>query len=102
MPGKASTLLIWLGKSLRPVPTTAAPASRASCGMISGSGLAMVNKMGSGAIERTISGVTVPGADTPMNTSAPRMTCSSVPDTFSRLEMAAISRLLSFRPSRPS
>jgi hypothetical protein len=29
MPGKASTLLIWLGKSLRPVATTAAHRSRA-------------------------------------------------------------------------
>ena len=28
IPGKARTLLTWLGKSLRPVPTTAAPPAR--------------------------------------------------------------------------
>ena len=39
-------MLIWLGKSLRPVPTTAAPAALARSGMISGVGLAMGNRMG--------------------------------------------------------
>mgnify|MGYP003103165612 CR=1 FL=1 len=39
----ASTLLIWFGKSERPVPTTAAPAARASSGMISGVGFAIGN-----------------------------------------------------------
>ena len=38
IPGNASTLLIWFGKSERPVPTTLAPASLASLGLISGSG----------------------------------------------------------------
>ena len=43
MPGNASTLLIWFGKSLRPVAMTAASPSAAS-GRISGSGLAMAKR----------------------------------------------------------
>ena len=38
-PGKTRLLFIWLGKSLRPVPTTAAPAAAARSGMISGTGV---------------------------------------------------------------
>ena len=102
MPGKASTLLIWLGKSLRPVPTTAAPAARARSGMISGTGLAMGNRMGLGAMERTISSVTAPGEDTPMNTSAPFSTSAREPALRSRLVRAAISSFTGLRPSRPS
>ena len=73
MPGNANTLFIWLGKSLRPVPTIAAPASFARSGIISGTGFAIASIIRSGAIERTISGVTHPGAETPINTSAPRI-----------------------------
>ena len=51
-PGKASTLLIWLGKSLRPVATTAAW-RRAIVGSISGSGLARANTIARGAIDAT-------------------------------------------------
>ena len=40
MPGKATTLLTWLGKSERPVPTTFAPAFFARSGIISGTGFA--------------------------------------------------------------
>ena len=50
----------------------------------------------------TISSVTVPGLETPMNTSAPAMTWARVPDFFSRFVRAAISALDSFSPSRPS
>ena len=102
-PGKASTLLIWLGKSLRPVPTTAAPASFARSGMISGVGLAMGNRMGSFAMERTMSWVTSPGADTPMNTSAPLRAAASPPPVTAGLVMSASSaRAGSFsRPGRP-
>ena len=85
-PGKARTLLIWFGKSLRPVPMTAAPASRARSGMISGTGLAMGNKMGLGAMVLTISGVTTPGEDTPMNRSAPTITSAREPDLSSLLD----------------
>ncbi|MNR63460.1 hypothetical protein D3C85_1857790 [compost metagenome] len=42
MPGKASTLLIWFGKSLRPVATTAAY-FWATSGRTSGSGLDRAN-----------------------------------------------------------
>src|SRR3989338_8772465 len=44
--GKAKELFIWFGKSLLPVPTTAAPASFASSGMISGMGFAIANIIG--------------------------------------------------------
>ena len=70
-PGKASTLLIWLGWSDRPVATIAA-CSRASRGSISGSGLASANTIASGAIAAMSSPVSRFGALTPMNTSAPR------------------------------
>ena len=50
----------------------------------------------------TISLVRLPGADTPMNTSAPLMTSERGPAFFSRLEILAISFLMSLRPSRPS
>ena len=102
MPGKARTLLIWLGKSDRPVPTTAAPAARASSGRISGVGLAIGKRMAPGAMVRTISAVTIPGAETPMKTSAPSSTSARLPFRCWRLVMAAISRLASFRSSRPS
>ncbi len=48
MPGNPMELLTWLGKSLRPVATTAAPAALASHGHISGIGLEHTKTMGSG------------------------------------------------------
>ena len=53
-PGKASTLLIWLGKSLRPVATTAAYLA-ATWGWISGSGLDSANTIPLGAMVAIIS-----------------------------------------------
>ncbi len=95
--------MIWLGKSLRPVPTTAAPASRAKSGMISGVGLAMGRSTGSLAMERTMSWVTIPGADTPMNTSAPFIAAAIPPWVTSGLVSSASSlRTGSLsRPGRP-
>ena len=40
----------------------------------------MAKMMGSLAMVRTMSCVSMPGADTPINTSAPLMTSASVPD----------------------
>ena len=68
-PGNTSTLLIWLGKSERPVPTTAAPPAKASSGIISGVGFAMAKTIPL-FIEATISFVTSPGRDTPIKASA--------------------------------
>src|SRR5262249_14879991 len=58
-PGNASTLLIWLRKSLRPVATTAACLA-ASSGWISGSGLDSANTMPLGAIVAISSSGTIP------------------------------------------
>ena len=69
IPGKASTLLIWFGKSDRPVATTVAYFA-ATSGMISGSGLARANTIASAASSVRYSSGTVP-PDTPTNTSAP-------------------------------
>ena len=80
IPGKINTLLIWLLKSLRPVPTTAAPAALASSGMISGIGLAMAKMNGSGFMVRTMAWVTQLALLTPTNTSAP--TRASAKDPF--------------------
>ena len=99
MPGKATTLLIWFGKSERPVPTTRAPASRATSGMISGTGLAMAKTAASGAMAATISPVTMFGADTPTKTSAPLSASASVPSTSSRFVHCSISRWASVAPS---
>ena len=64
MPGKASTLLIWLGKSERPVATTRAYLwARSGC--TSGVGLARPKMIESAAIEATISSGTWP-PETPM------------------------------------
>lgn len=52
---------------------------------ISGVGLAQANTMASLFMVCTISLVSVPGADTPMNTSAPRITSASLPVSFWRL-----------------
>ena len=93
------TLFTWFGKSDRPVPTTRAPAARASSGKISGVGLAMANTMASSAMETTMSGVMTPGAETPMTMSAPSMASASVPDLSSRFVTSSIARWASFMPS---
>ena len=101
MPGNTSTLLIWLGKSLRPVPMTAAPPLRASSGMISGTGLAMGNTMPQRMV-RTISAVTRPGRDTPMKASAPLRASARVPCSCARLEMWEISSWPGLSPGSPA
>ena len=58
-PGKASTLLIWLGRSLRPVATTAA-CRAATSGSTSGVGLARENTIAPGAIDATADSGTDP------------------------------------------
>ena len=102
IPGKASTLLIWFGKSERPVPTTAAPAARASSGMISGVGFAIGNTIAPWFIERIISWDTRFGLDTPINTSAPFITSANVPCFLSLLVTFAISACAGFNQSAPS
>jgi hypothetical protein len=52
--------------------------SATSSGVISGSGLAMAKMIGFGAIERIISGVSAPLADSPKKTSAPAIASASV------------------------
>ena len=59
MPGNASTLLIWFGKSERPVATTRA-CRWATSGCTSGFGLAIAKMIASGAIRATSSSGTVP------------------------------------------
>ncbi len=73
MPGKPRELLIWLGKSDRPVPMILAPASLASQGQISGMGLAQAKTIASSAMPATHSGLIVPGPglDAATHTSAP-------------------------------
>jgi hypothetical protein len=96
-------LLIWLGKSLLPVAMTAAPPSFASSGKISGVGFAQANTIASFAMLLTMSTLTILGAETPMNTSAPFIASASEPWRFSRLVICAISSLIQFMPSlRPS
>ena len=52
---------------------------------------------------RTISVVTCPGADTPINTSAPASTSAGLPAAFAGLVTFAISSFIGFMPfSRPS
>ena len=97
MPGNATTLLTWFGKSLRPVPTILAPAAFATSGMISGTGLAMANRMESWFMEATISGVTIFGAETPTKISAPFKASASVPFWFSRLVTSVIFCCIQFK-----
>ena len=100
-PGKTRLLLIWLGKSLRPVPTTAAPAASARSGIISGTGLAMAKTTESLAIDDTISGVTMSATARPMNTSAPRMASAMPPVRFSGLVVSSMEDLMGVRSVRP-
>ena len=101
MPGNASTLLIWLGKSLLPVPTTAAPASFARSGMISGVGFAIAKMIASLFMLCTISLLTQPAAEIPRKTSAPTIASASLPVLCSRLVISAISRLTALSFSSP-
>ena len=61
IPGKASTLLIWFGKSERPVATTAARPAACS-GRISGSGFASANTSGSSVHPVEVGRLDDPGA----------------------------------------
>ena len=102
-PGNASTLLIWFGKSLLPVEITLAPPALASSGKISGVGFAHAKMIASLFMVLTISVVTAPGADTPINTSAPTSISAREPAFLSRLVTLLISSLTGFIPSgRPS
>ena len=78
-PGNASTLLIWLGWSERPVATTAAYL-RASRGSTSGSGLASAKTIDFSAILAMSSPLSRLGALTPMNTSAPAIAPGRSPE----------------------
>ena len=64
-PGNASTLLIWFGKSLRPVATTARDLRRATPGRPPASGLASANTIASAPSSAIASSGTVCGPDTP-------------------------------------
>ncbi|MPM87205.1 hypothetical protein SDC9_134299 [bioreactor metagenome] len=79
IPGNASTLLIWFGKSLRPVPTMYAPPAFASSGKISGVGFAIAKMTGFSFMVAIHSFFRTPGADTPTNTSIPTTASSKVP-----------------------
>ena len=95
-------MLIWFGKSERPVPTTAAPAETALSGIISGTGLAIAKTIAPSAIDDTMFSVTISGAETPIKTSAPFITSARVP--FSPLGFVFSERALcaSERLSMPS
>jgi hypothetical protein len=82
MPGNASRLLTWFGKSERPVQTTRAPAALASSGRISGTGFAMAMTTASLFMVFTMSFERQPATETPMKTSAPLMTSASWPFSF--------------------
>ena len=104
MPGKPSALLIWLGKSERPVAMIAAPASAASSGMISGVGLAIAKTSELSFIEATSAIVTSPGPASPRNRSAPTITsdvCGMLPSAWLWCpDQPAASRFQGFRSSR--
>ena len=101
IPGKHSTLLIWLGKSLRPVAMTATR-SPTSDGRTSGVGLAIANTMASAAMPAMSETVTRPGPLTPTNTSAPRSASVTVPRRPSLFVFSANHCFAEFMPSRPA
>jgi len=86
-PGKASTLLIWLGKSLLPVARIKTPAWRARCGSISGLGLERANTMGWWFICWMCPGVRMLALLTPIKTSALMMTSSKLQHWSSLLSL---------------
>ena len=100
-PGKTRTLLIWFAKSERPVATTAA-CRAAMSGSTSGVGLAIAKTTLSGAIDSMSASVRMFGAETPRNTSAPRIASDRVPVTSSGLVFAAIQAWLGCSPESTS
>src|SRR5699024_10204203 len=88
-PGKASTLVLWFGESLRPVATTAA-CSAASIGSASGFGLARAKTMAPSAMVAISAPLRIPPAETPMKTSAPASPSFSEPVKASSLVLSAI------------
>ncbi len=98
IPGKASTLLIWFGKSDRPVATTAAYLC-ATSGCTSGLGLAIAKTKAPLAMEATAFSGTVP-PETPMKTSAPARASSSEPVRPALFVKPASSRLTGVRSAR--
>ena len=96
MYGKPSTLFTWLAKSERPLATTASGrAAFATSGMISGSGFASANTSGRGAIERSMSPLTMPPTDRPRNTSVPFIASARSPSSTSRAKRALYSLMSS-------
>ncbi len=91
-------MLIWFGKSERPVATTAAYLW-ATSGCTSGFGLAIAKTNAPSAIEATAGSGTVP-PETPMKTSAPARAASSGPDSPALLVNEASSCLTGVRSSR--
>ena len=89
IPGNAKTLLIWLGKSLRPVATINAPPSLASSGIISGVGFAIAKIIAFSFIVWIHSFLKTFGADTPIKTSASFTTSSNEPFKWSGFEIEA-------------
>ena len=98
MPGKARTLLIWFGRSERPVATIAAYFREIS-GSISGVGFARVKMMGWGAINFTASSPMLP-PDTPMKSSALSKASLTPPVTLRGLVLAANACLVGERSVR--
>ena len=99
-PGKASTLLIWFGKSLRPVATIAAY-RLATSGWISGSGFEQANTTPPGVMLAIASSGTLP-AESPRNTSAPTSASATPPVRPSGLVLVTSSALMSLRSPRPA
>ena len=98
MPGNASTLLIWFGKSERPVATTAAYLA-ATSGRTSGSGLESAKMMASSFIPARSSSATFE-EETPTRTSAPSSAWRMPPMMSFLLVLAAYFALMAFRSSR--
>ena len=92
MPGNASTLLIWLGKSLRPVATIAAY-RWAIAGGTSGVGLARAKMIPPGAIPASALSSMAP-PETPISTSAPISASAMPPVRPEMLVVAASSALI--------
>jgi len=105
IPGNPRELLTWLGKSERPVATTTAPASFASHGQISGTGLAQANKIASLFMVLIHSGSITPGPDleSAITTSAPLIAsgiCPSRPSAFVVSQSRHLSTYSALRISR--
>ncbi len=77
---------------------TSGRAACASSGVISGSGLASANTIGSRAIPFSMSPLTIPPAESPMNTSAPVSASASVRSNVSTANCALCGFMSSVRP----